>query len=338
MQEKLSYLERKMKTSIILLNFVLGFVLYLGNDTIGKFKTYSNYFGDYPSYGFDVIPRANFAEHFFQKIVHPAIYLAIIVALFQHLHHVNLAMQMWLVVPAYWLFRIIHILIWDLVPYTNWEYEILSLTISLLLSDGMFFLVLRPLMTSNESVFIAQTAFRDAFWFGAISYLAKKSWDILKSTLYGETLFPRLERNIKFVRRYNKFKKKYGEFIDNTIQNSYAFDCTISQTRFLYILYSIMIYEDHCRPKLVRIGEYFLKLFRRNRIMSLGIMQVQTKRFISNKESIELAIARLYAVFSTEKGAANLYNTIHSYNRGERYYNNVFMVFSAIEDEYGYSE
>lgn len=99
-------LEKKMKTSTILLNFILGLVLYLGNGTIGKLKTYPNHFWDYPSYGFDKIPRTNFAGHFFQKIVHPAIYLSIIVALLQYFHHAELAMQMWLIVPMFWLFRI----------------------------------------------------------------------------------------------------------------------------------------------------------------------------------------------------------------------------------------
>lgn len=97
-----------------------------------------------------------------------------------------------------------------------------------------------------------------------------------------------------------------------------------------------MIYEDHCRPQFIRIGEYFLKFFRKNRTMSLGIMQVQTNHFISNRKSIALAIERLYAVFSTEEGSANLYNTIHSYNGSVNYYNNVFAVFSAIEDACGY--
>ena len=304
----------------LITNILVALLLYFGNGFLGKLKSSSNGLFDYASFSFDNVSNANFADHFFQKIVHPAILIAIVSAFFQYFSLENFAWDLWLVVPLYWIFRFIHIVVWDISAFTNWRYEFTSMFISMLLGEGTLFFVIRPLISSGESIFIDQTEFRDAFWFAAISYLAKLSWDISKASLSGYSVFPSEKRAKTILARYHHFKWIYGAQINITLRDNCKFDDDHMREHFECLLYAIMIYEDHCRPKVIRFIEYVVKIFRWNATMSLGIMQVQSQKWISSRTSIDLAIKKMYAAFSSSNGANRVYDTIFDYNPSTDYY------------------
>lgn len=327
-----------MNTVVFITNVALALLLYFGNGVLGKLKSNSKGLFNYASFSFDRVSRANFADHFFQKIVHPAILIAIAASILQHFSFDNVARDLWLVVPLFWVFRIIHIVIWDISAFTNWKYEFTSMLISLLLGEGTLFLIIRPLIDAGESIFIDQTEFRDAFWFAAISYLAKLAWDISKASLAGYSVFPSEKRAKTILKRYHHFKWIYGAQIDIALRDNYKFDNEHLRDHFLCLLYSIMIYEDHCRPKAIRFVEYIVKLFRWNKVMSLGIMQVQSEKIISSRTSVVLAIEKLYKVFSTSTGSKRLYYTIIDYNHSFRYYAEVISIYYDLSVKLGLSE
>ena len=326
-----------MDRKTLLINFFLALVLYFGNGWLGKIKVNTKGLFGYDSFGFNKVDKANFADHFFQKIVHPAIVVAIAAAILQHYEMESIARDLWLVVPFYWVLRIIHICVWNIASFTNWKYEILSLIVSLLLGEGTLFYILRPLIDSDQSVFIDAAEIRDAFWIAALSYTAKFIWDITKFSLSGYSVFPAEKRAQTISTRYNEFKWEYGAEIDVVLRDNYCFVSDISKKQFLCLLYSIMIYEDHCRPKMIRWLEYLVKVFRWNTVMSLGIMQVQTKQIISNRTSIKMAIEKLYNVFSNATDASGVSTAIWDYNRGENYYAEVSTIYSILLSEFGLS-
>ena len=315
-----------MNAVIFITNVALALILYFGNGFLGKLKSNSNGLFNYASFGFDKVSQANFADHFFQKIVHPAILIAIAASILQHFQFENIARELWLAVPLFWFFRIIHIVIWDISVFTNWKYEFTSMLISLLLGEGTLYIIIRPLIDAGENIFIDQTEFRDAFWFAAISYLAKLTWDISKASLSGYSVFPSEKRAKTILKRYHHFKWIYGAQIDIVLRDNYKFDNEHLRDHFLCLFYSIMIYEDHCRPKVIRFVEYIVKLFRWNKVMSLGIMQVQSLKIISSRTSIDLAINKIYNAFTSSTGHKRFYNTIIDYNPSYRYYTEVITI------------
>lgn len=319
----------------LLINIFLAIILYFGNGWIGKLKINCNGLFGYDSFGFNKVDSANFADHFFQKIVHPAILIAIAAAILQHLEMENVAKNLWLVVPIFWVMRLLHILIWNIVPFTNWQYEITSMIISLLLGEGTLFWIVCPLIDLDENIFIDAVEIRDAFWIAALSYVAKSIWDISKASLSGYSVFPSRKRAQTIAARYNAFKWKYDAEIKVVLRDHYSFIDEMEKQHFICLLYAIMIYEDHCRPQLIRCFEYIIKLFRRKSIMSLGIMQVQSKSIISNRTSIKLAIDKLYKAYSSVAKKDKIDEAISDYNHGHNYYIEVHTIYRILCNEFG---
>lgn len=94
-----------------------------------------------------------------------------------------------------------------------------------------------------------------------------------------------------------------------------------------------MIYEDYNRPKTMRIIEWILKatVFRCC-TMSLGIMQVQTKQLICDKESIDLAIPKIIESFLTDESSP-IYVAISRYNSGYEYEMEVNAIYNILTEE-----
>lgn len=324
-----------MNKTILLVNVFLALILFFGNGILGKIKINTKGFFGYDSFGFNKVDEANFSDHFFQKIVHPAILIAISAAVLQHFSMDDIARNLWLVVPFYWILRIVYIYLWNIASFTNWKYEITSMFVSLLLGESTLFFILRPLIDADEQIFIDAVVFRDAFWIAALSYIAKLLWDISKSSLSGYSVFPIAKRNQTIIARYYSFKWEFDAEISVILRDNYSFSSDESRRQFLCMLYSIMIYEDHCRPKFIRFFEYIIKILRWKKKMSLGIMQVQTTKIIGNRTSIRMAIDKLYCAFSFAQNSDGIKAAISDYNHGTSYSVEVLTIYTILCNEFG---
>jgi hypothetical protein len=94
--------------------------------------------------------------------------------------------------------------------------------------------------------------------------------------------FP-VRRRRYVMRRYHVFTRRYGALVDSLVQ--------LPELKAL--VYAIMVYEDFNRPWFFRLGERLL--FPLGLVRTLGIMQVQTDRSISDEESIRIAVTRILA-------------------------------------------
>jgi len=82
--------------------------------------------------------------------------------------------------------------------------------------------------------------------------------------------------------RLSHFKDKYGELVNEKTTND----------KLKSIIYGLMIYEDFNRPKVARLVENArFKLTGKKH--SLGLMQVQTTKFINDQKSVELGIEKV---------------------------------------------
>lgn len=92
-----------------------------------------------------------------------------------------------------------------------------------------------------------------------------------------------LRRKDRYLRnRYTKFSKKYSDIIDSQVSND----------KLKAVIYSIMIYEDFNRPKLVRLFENAMHSFF-ERQYTLGLMQIKTDKSINDIESVEMAVRKI---------------------------------------------
>jgi hypothetical protein len=125
--------------------------------------------------------------------------------------------------------------------------------------------------------------------------------------------------------QYQKYFEKYDDLISGTLKNK----------KLEAISYSILIYEDFNRPKIIRIIENLL--FRLGRAKSLGIMQFKTDRLISDDESIELGTKKILNEYIAIKNIDDAISTnrneylitrrlIVNYNPDERYFSEVYKI------------
>lgn len=317
---------------LVIYNALLALVLFFLNGQLGKLQYgISEPLFRYGKFTFGPVDGQSFSGNFFQKIVNPAVYLAIIAAITQRFLPAEFLDSLWLLIPIFWLYRLVFMILRNVFPFLNLKYEAAALLLSLTLGEGTLFGIILPLARQNEQILIPVTALRDALWYAVLAYLLKTAWDIMRNLFEGESLYPDQCRENIVMRRYDKFSRKYGEFILTSVSAcSEAPLSTALREQVLRLIYAVMIYEDYNRPVLIRLGERILKAtFFRRRTMSLGIMQTQTSRLISDRDSIALAIPRLLVPFLQDQ-IDPVSSAISDYNPDDEYFTEVSAIYNIL--------
>lgn len=318
-------------------NLILAWVLLFINGKLGKWKQYTFDFFSYSSFEFGDINKEKFSDNLFQLLIHPAIYLALVGSILQAFSCETIVRSLWLLVPLYWILRFAVMAFRDMFFFQNWPLQIALLFVSLLLSEGTYFLMMR-LLGGGNVIFIDLEQFRDAFWFAAFGFVVKFVWDFLKRWMVGEVVFPPSKKAAIIVRRYNRYYRKYNKTINSSIERACVFKSLKQRDHFVCLVYAIMIFEAHNRPLWMRLVEYVVKCVFPNRLMSLGIMQIQTRQWISNKGSILLAVRKLHKAFSTAETSSAIEEAIYDYNPDADYVNEVTAIYNEITNFLGLTQ
>ena len=117
---------------------------------------------------------------------------------------------------------------------------------------------------------------------------------------------------------YTKLKDKYYD------------ECNYNNKDISNIIYAIMIYENHKRNKILRNYDYFI--YRLNGKKSkLGIMQVESNKFISDSESIEIVHKKIEKLYDKKKigRKVNIESIIKEYDKEN--YENIMYIFDIIK-------
>ena len=92
-----------MKASYIMLNILFAFGLFFLNALLGRIQYgLSGKLFQYGKFTFADAEQQNFSGNFFQKIVNPAVYLAVIAAVMQTYLPAEFIRSLWLVFPQFW--------------------------------------------------------------------------------------------------------------------------------------------------------------------------------------------------------------------------------------------
>jgi len=277
----------------------------------------------------DLIRGGNFGFNLIFRILSPAIFISILSIILYKIERASFINNIWMI--ALW-YIIINTLI--LLLLNRWVFikKFLYILIqgSALFVSYIFYEF--SLKRGTEFILPESGGFRTEIWFIIILYFYNllTEYKENRDSGYGDEREKQdnlYQRVIK--KKFNRFRKKYGhllspEFLENQILNN--------------IFFSIMIYEDINRPKLVRWTEKVL--FKFNLAKSTGIMQVQSKRFLSNEESIKEAQKIIFKIYSDymektdEPENMYLYDLVDeislAYN-GSRYLRNIISIFEVVE-------
>ncbi|MBO0450387.1 hypothetical protein JZO76_12740 [Enterococcus sp. MJM12] len=171
----------------------------------------------------------------------------------------------------------------------NFRYEFTLVTLTLL---GTY-IVFDKFIRSGISIMIPIDDFKNEIVLLLILFL----YDIFKNSLV--TVFKDRDvtsRREKYIRnRYSYFFDKYNSYILSNIGEEFKIDKEITR-KFILLVYSFIIYENFSRPKFYRLVEFVVSKFSSGRY-STGIMQVQSKYTLDDKESIAKGIDILKNMF-----------------------------------------
>lgn len=129
-------------------------------------------------------------------------------------------------------------------------------------------------------------------------------------------------RNDFIAIHYSSARAKYGQIIDSKI----------SDPLLKLVAYSILIYEDYCRPPAIREIE---RLAWWKKIRTTGIMQVSSVKPLTDAESLELGLAKLISKWQGDSSSdkySKIFNTISDYNKDDDYIGRVMEVMQILSE------
>ncbi len=224
------------------------------------------------------------------------------------------------IVPAYYLLRIVFIIIQERRRLINFNAEIKMCLVGSILSMMLYYLY----HIKGVYIFVTKEDVVNAVWIAIVIFI----YDIIKGALDNKTVTDSYDRKRDYLLfRYKRLCNKYGDLVANELKSL--------NNELHLIVFSIMIYESYNRYFLVRIGEY-INFFINRKPMSLGIMQFQTESFIGNKKSIKLGIEKIIKCYEKTEGEEEIDRIdeiIDDYNKGDLYFNEVRAIYDILREE-----
>lgn len=149
------------------------------------------------------------------------------------------------------------------------------------------FIINQEFINRVSSIFLTGEELRVVLWLLIIVYI----YNFCNS----KKLFEIKDKKDKKIMSTNSILNNYAKF-----KYAYYDECDNDNKDISNILYAIMIYEDNKRNKFLRrIDNFKYKI--NGKKSKLGIMQVESKKFISDSESIELVSKKIVKIYNSSK-------------------------------------
>ena len=228
-----------------------------------------------------------------QKIIFRLIYLIILAGVFSYLGIGKVNKNIFMIVVVEFIFRMIYTLYFlgeDF--FRNEDQNLYKFFVTLFSS----IIVNQYFINELDSVFLTASELKIIVWLFIIiciyKFINKNERTITESSSQNKSISTKA-----IVVNYAKLKLEYGD------------DINLSNKNLLTILYSIMIYQNYRRPRFLR--EFDNLLFKINGgKRRLGIMQVMSKKYISDLDSIDIVSKKLDKLFTKYKDDKNCYDKV----------------------------
>lgn len=254
---------------ILLVHIILGIGLFFLINWIGKHSFSVGYMQISMFLKIEEAPAFNFLL----RILSPIVYLFIISAILYKIGLDRFVTDIYFISIYYVIFRLIFNLITNRRLLMNWYRQVLYWVSIIAISYFSY----SEIIYKKENILPDFDTISNELWIIILIFL----FNILNRIRISSD--KTLERKENYLNnRLSIFKKKYSDLVNEKLNND----------KLKSIAYAIMIYEDFNRPKVARMVENVrFKITRKKH--SLGLMQVQTNKFINDEKSVELGLEKL---------------------------------------------
>lgn len=246
-----------------------------------------------------------------QKNIFKIIYLIVLAGFFSYFGIAAVNKNIFLIIVFEFIFRMIYILYFLGEDFFKKEDSRLS----------NFFIILFAAIIVNQyfinelnSVFLTASELKIIVWLFIFMFSYKFVDKEKTSVLENKNKYKYISTKGIAI-NYTKLKLEYSE------------DIVIKDKKLLTVLYSIMIYENYYRPIFLRKVDNLVFKFNGKK-RKLGIMQVMSKKYISDLDSIEIVIKKLEKFSEKYKKFDNCYEKVL-----ESYVKDNFLEVKYIYDE-----
>lgn len=265
------------------------------------------------------------------RFLAPLVYLVVVATILYYLGFDRFVQNIHLVVVYYFVLRFLARLVLGRAKLTNWLYE-LSL---LLITTFAARLLYDNIISTQVNLLPDLTTIANELWIIVLLFIYQ-TLNQVKISLKGKEK----RRRAYVSQAYQEYKRKFSYIVEK-----------VTDERVQALAYAIIIYESYNRPNFMRWLERNI-LFPIGKSKTLGIMQVTTKRKISDAESVRQGIAKLEIDYATafEENYTHYSGTsyysidnlrdisirgaIRRYNQGEEYYKAVSSLYDEILSQF----
>jgi hypothetical protein len=247
------------------------------------------------------------------RILTPSVFVILVATVLYQFNLDAYTTNIYLIVVYYFAFRLIFNIAAGRSRLLNWPMQFIHFSITFAITYYIYDKILRV----KANILPDFSTISNELWIIIVIFL----YELFNKISFSDERSRKRKRNY-LDNRYHLYRNKFQTTISPITNND----------QIESLIYSIMLYEAFNRPKAYRIVEAICFWFGISK--TLGIMQVKTDKYISDKESVRLGAQKVVADLLTilsEKGDKYLTewdvqrSIINKYNGGRRY-------LSEIED------
>jgi hypothetical protein len=267
--------------------------------------------------------------NFMIKVFGPIVYLIICVAVFQYLSYCQFVENIINVIYYYLAIRVLVIFLYERATIVNWVRIFFYYCAILIISS----IIYKNFINSVDSLLPEFTHIKNEIWVLILLFvyqLGNGFKESIPANQYLETskaFLPELKKRkrIYILKKYKRFKRKFETTIN---------DITYHDLPFNLLIYSIIIFENFNRPRIIRwIERLWVKISKRR--VTQGLMQVNSHNQITDILSIKFGTKSLYEKYLELKEQSAYYrfkNTIKKQCPDKKYIRQVMFIAKSIID------
>ena len=261
---------------IHILHLILGILLFFIINWIGKHSYSVGYMQISMFLKVEEAPAFNFLF----RIISPTVYLFIVSSILYKIGLDRFVNNVYFISIYYVIFRLIFNLVTNRRLLMNWYRQVLYWISIIAISYYSY----TEIIYKKENILPDFDTISNELWIIILIFIFHT---LNRIRLSSDNTIERKDNYLKS--RLSVFKGKYSDLVDYKLGND----------KLKSIAYAIMIYEDFNRPKVARFIEN-VKFKITGKKHSLGLMQVQTKKFINDRKSVELGLDKLKKAYNVQ--------------------------------------
>lgn len=257
-------------------------------------------------------PNESFALNFFIRALSPTVFIILVSSIVVALDRAELRLGIIYVVPYYYFLRAAAIFALNRHRLISWPKYFGHAILGMIFATAAYNYLILP----NRSLLPDLETAGNELWLALLTFLYAVANKVTLSSDPGAR-----RRNNYIKSHFESARAQYGGVIDANVPDD----------ALKLVVYSVMIYEDYCRPPAVRMLER-LAIWKKRR--STGIMQVTADEILDDDESVRRGIDLLLSSWERHSSKTDLYSRvfecISDYNRDIDYFRRVNEVMEIL--------